>query len=85
MLPPAIRPPSAADKTLWGLWRIFSPRPPQEITQEATRAEQLASISGWIHVRGRWYWHQPSNTLSRCGKEFIDDFKRAAKAGEWDK
>lgn len=81
---PPIGGPSAADKALWGFIRMMAPLPIQEIVRQATEAEHLASICGWIHVSGRWYWHRESNTLAKVSAQFVAAFERAAHAGLWD-
>lgn len=80
----AVRPPSAADKTLWGFLRTLAPQPIQEIVHEATPAERHATISGWIHVKNRWFWHAESNTLMRASERFVRAYHLLADSGEWD-
>ena len=81
---PALRPPSAADKTLWGFLRLLAPRAIQEITLEATHAEQRATICGWLRVHGRWFWHRPTNTLLRANSRFWRAWHRAEALDLWD-
>lgn len=74
----------AAHNTLWGFLRTLAPIPIQEITRPATNEERYATISGWLHVRGRWFWHRETNTLMRASKRFVVAYHNLAELGGWD-
>lgn len=74
----------AAHKTLWGFLEQLAPLAPQEITRRAEADERYATIDGWLHIRGRWFWHIEHNVLMRGNRQFIAAFHRVANAGDWD-
>jgi hypothetical protein len=82
---PVMRPESAADKTLWGFLAMLAPTPIQEITREATADERYATIGGWRHVHGRWFWNRETNTLIRANRRFVAAYHRVADLNGWDR
>lgn len=73
-----------AHKTLWGWLRLLAPPPPQEQVRPATNEEQRKTISGWIHVHGRWFWMPNGNKLMRANRRFIAAFRKLKSRGMYD-
>lgn len=76
---------SAAHKTLWGFLRQLAPPPPQEQTRPATTEERHATITGWRHVRGRWFYSPTKNALMHANRRFISAFRKLRALRAYDK
>jgi hypothetical protein len=74
----------AAHKTLWGFVKTLAPEPIQELVRQATAEERYATVSGWLHVYGSWYWHKESNTLMEANARFVCAYNILAEAGQYD-